>query len=187
MFAHYRLKGLLFIMTLLPMLTFGQRVVKSGSVNFLAYENGFGVLKLGSDISLLPSFKLSFLENNNKPDADDCLTYRFTDSTMTDLDGVIPLDAVCLRAYKNKIVNIYIFFHRGDGYAVLRSFINSYGLFTSKPDDYADIYNWQSKSVNLCLRYQAKIPLGMATFTFNEIDNLIRIDKNAAETDSLKQ
>jgi hypothetical protein len=88
---------------------------------------------------------------------------------MADIDGIIPLNAVCIRTYKNKIVNIYVFFSKNFGYAVLRSFITLYGLFTSKPDDYLDIYDWKSKSVDLNLRYIQTMSLGMATFTWNEI------------------
>jgi hypothetical protein len=166
-----KIRLFLVIITFLPLFTFGQRAVRSGSIAFLTYNQGFATLKLGSDITLLPKEKLSFLEGNDKADFDSCLTYQITDSLMVDIDGIIPLDAVCIRTYKNKIVNIYAFFSRNFGYAVLRSFITSYGLFTSKPDDYLDIYDWKSTSVDLNLRYVQTTSLGMATFTWNEIND----------------
>jgi hypothetical protein len=172
MFPNYKLK-LLVVLAFFPIVTLGQPTVKTGSIGFLTNSRSFGPLKLGSDIDALPYQKLSFLEDNNKPDSDSCFTYQFMDSTMTDLEGIVPLYGVCIRTYKNKIVNIYIFFSKNYGYALLRNFLTLYGLFTSKPDDYLDFYKWTSKSVDLTLRYEPKKSLGMAIYTWNEInDNL---------------
>jgi len=93
------------------------------------------------------------------------------------LAGDLKLDLIGIRTYKNKIVNIYLFFKLSDGYKILRVLLTNYGLFTDRPYDYADIYNWDSSTINLSLRYNVKVDLGVAIFTCNRLENEIELMK----------
>jgi hypothetical protein len=146
---------------------------KTGSIEYLKYSNGFGDIALGADLNQLPGYKLAFLDNDNKFDADSCLKFEYRDANLLRLPGDLKLDLIGLRTYKNKVVNIYLFFKLSDGYKILRVLLNNYGLFTNKPNDYADIYNWDSSTTSLSLRYNVKIDLGVAVFTCNRLENEI--------------
>jgi hypothetical protein len=161
---------------LLPVFVFSQSK-KAGSIEYLKYNNGFDNIILGSDINQIPGYKLTYLDNDKKLDADSCLKYAYKDTSLLKLGNDLYLDLIGLRTYKNKIVNIYLFFKKKDGYKVLRNFLSDYGLFTDKPSDYVDIYDWRSSTVNLSLRYEIKADLGVAIFTSNHLEKEIEAMK----------
>jgi hypothetical protein len=150
---------------------------KPGSIEYLKYSNGFGDISLGADLNQLPGYKLAFLDNDNKFDADSCLKFEYRDANLLRLAGDLNLDLIGIRAYKNKVVNIYLFFKLSDGYKILSVLLTNYGLFTNKPYDYADIYDWNSSTVNLSLRYNVKVDLGVAIFTCNRLAHEIELMK----------
>jgi hypothetical protein len=162
-------KWLIVLVCFLPSLAFSQSD-KTGSIEYLKRCNGINGLTLGQDISQIPSYKLSFLDNDNKPDADSCISYQYKDSCLLTLGDSLSLDAIGLRTYKNKIVNIYLFFKMTDAYKVLSNFLNAYGPFTDRPNAYADIYNWDTSVLNLSLRYQVKTDLGVAIFSDKNLE-----------------
>jgi hypothetical protein len=169
---------LIIIGCLLPTLVFSQSKTP-GSVEYLKFCNGINGLTLGEDISQIPSYKLTFLDNDDKPDADSCTHYQYKDSSSLALGDSLSLDAIGFRTYKNKIVNIYLFFKMGDAYKILSDFLKAYGPFTERPNNYADIYNWDTSALNLSLRYQVKTEMGVAIFSSKHLENEIAANKPA--------
>ncbi len=146
---------------------------KPGSIEYLKFVNGFNGITLGADLRHLPGYKLIYLDGNNKLDADSCLLFEYADADLLKLDTDLNIQLIGLRTYKDKVVNIYLFFKLSDGYKMLHNFLTNYGLFTSKPSDYVDIYNWNSNKINLSLRYEVKVDLGVAIFTCNQLEDEI--------------
>lgn len=169
---------LIIIACLSPLLVFSQSKTP-GSVEYLKFCNGINGLTLGEDISQIPSYKLTFLDNDDKPDADSCIHYQYKDSSSLALGDSLSLDAIGFRTYKNKIVNIYLFFKMGDAYKILSDFLKAYGPFTERPNNYADIYNWDTSVLNLSLRYQVKTEMGVAIFSSKHLENEIAANKPA--------
>lgn len=158
---------------------------KPGSIEYLKACNGFNGIKLGSDIGELPAGDLTFLDNNSQMDTDSCLSYQYNNTDILKMGEALSLESVGLRVYKNKIVNIYLFFKRTDGYKALRSFLTDYGLFTGKPNDYVDTYDWRSRAVSLTLNYEPKMDLGVAIFTCNALQTEILVKRQRAKIDAL--
>jgi hypothetical protein len=174
----YAVKALFIFFLLLPVLAFSQeKEVKPGSLAYLKYINGYNGIVLGSDVKQLTKNKLEFLDGDDKFDADSCIKLAYNDTTVLKVGNDLYLDMIGLRTYKNRIVNIYVFFKRSDGYKVFRDFLSTFGVFTSKPNDYADIYNWTTTTVNLSLRYEDKIDLGVAVFTCNPMVREMNVRK----------
>jgi hypothetical protein len=175
----------LFIALLSSPLFVSAQLKRPGSIEYLKACNGFNGIKLGSDISELSGADLSFLDNNSQMDTDSCLSYQYTNAGVLKMGEALYMESIGLRVYKNKIVNIYLFFKRSEGYKVLRGFLTDYGLFTSKPDDYVDIYDWKSRAVNLSLNYEIRMDMGAAIFTCNEIQTEILVKRHRAKIDAL--
>lgn len=150
---------------------------KPGSIEYLKFCNGLKKITLGTDIFNIPAYKLSYLDGDNSLDADSCLKYVYDDDNLLALGDGIKLDLIGIRTYKGKILNIYLFFKRNVAYKILDNFIKSYGQFTGRPDNYSDIYNWDSSRVSLSLQFECKVELGIAVFTCNELKNKIEIEK----------
>ncbi|XHR97736.1 hypothetical protein ACFJIV_14375 [Mucilaginibacter sp. UC70_90] len=167
---------LIAIACLLPPLVFSQSKTP-GSVEYLKFRNGIKGLTLGEDISLIPAHKLSYLDNDAKPDADSCIRYQYKDSSLLAQGDSLLLDAIGFRTYKNKIVNIYLFFKMTDAYKILGDFLKAYGPFTARPNAYADIYNWDTSALNLSLRYQVKTEMGVAIFSNKNLENEIAANR----------
>jgi hypothetical protein len=85
------------------------------------------------------------------------------------MDTDMQLDLVGLRAYKNKVVNIYLFFDVKDAYKILADFLRDYGQYTGKPEEYANAYNWKAGDVTLSLKYDPNIDKGVAIFTHDPL------------------
>jgi len=184
----YAVKTLFVFFMLLPLSVFSQeRVIKPGSLAYLKFVNGYNGIVLGSDVKQLTKNKLEFLDGDDKFDADSCLKFAYSDTTVLKVGNDLYLDMIGLRTYKNRIVNIYVFFKRSDGYKVFRDFLSTFGLFTSKPNDYADIYNWTTSTVNLSLRYEDKIDLGVAVFTCNPMVREMNVRKIMPVVDFLSR
>ncbi|WP_413667909.1 hypothetical protein ACEN9X_26035 [Mucilaginibacter sp. Mucisp86] len=171
-------KLLIVVACLLPVLVFSQSKTP-GSVEYLKFCNGINGLTLGEDIAQIPSYKLSYLDNDAQPDADSCVRYQYKDSSLLVLGDSLLLNAIGFRAYKNKIVSIYLFFRMSDAYKVLSDFLKAYGPFTGRPNNYADIYNWDTSMLNLSLRYQVKTEMGVAIFTSKHLENEIAANRPA--------
>jgi hypothetical protein len=163
-----KLKKYLFVIAVfMPFFSFAQPP-NQGTIDYLIANNGFSDIQLGSNISTIPLSKVEYLDKDSRIDADSCYKYVYNDISKLKVSEDLMLDLIGFRTYKNKIINIYVFFRRADGYKVLREFIKNYGVFTSKPNDYMDIYDWKSDAVNLSLRYELKLDLGVAIFTYNQ-------------------
>jgi len=173
---HKSKRAAILLLIVIPFVAFSQSK-KAGSIEYLKYSNGFGNILLGSDLSQLPGYKLAFLDNDNKFDADSCLKFEYRDPNLLKLAGDLNLDLIGIRTYKNKVVNIYLFFKLSDGYKILDAFLTNYGLFTDRPYNYADIYDWNSSTVNLSLRYNVKVDMGVAIFTCNRLEHEIELMK----------
>jgi hypothetical protein len=168
----FKLRLLIITLMLLPAFVFSQSK-KPGSIEYLKYTNGYNCIILGSNIYEIPDYKLAYLDNERKFDVDSCLKFSYKDTSLLKLGDDLYLDLIGIRTFKNKIVNIYLFFKKADGYKVLRTFLSAYGLFTSKPNDYVDIYNWSSTTVDLSLQYELNSELGVAVFTCNSLEKEI--------------
>ena len=142
-----------------------------GSLDYLNRCNGFKNIALGSNAEAIPNYKLSFLDGDDQIDADSCLRFEYRDDRILTINNVANLVTVGLRTYKNKIVNIYLFFKREDGRELLKYFIESYGKFTSKPGNF--MYDWDTNAVKLALRFQIDCDYGVAIFTSNSMENLL--------------
>ncbi len=151
------------------------RLPKPGSLDYLMATNGYQDIVLGSDIKDLPQAKLAFLDGDSKTDADGCLKYEYkiTDSLMQK-DTTLTIDLIALRTYNNQIVNIYVFFRKVDGYNMLNTFLKNYGSFNGRPDNYKDIYFWNTDPVSLSLKYDLNVEEGVATFTCNPLADQLK-------------
>ena len=171
---------LVVILLCFPALTIAQQK-RPGSIEYLKFCNGFNRITLGSDINLLPQDKLSFMDGDDKLDADSCLKFEYRDYDLFKMPEGLKLDLIGLRTYKNKIVNIYLFFKRPEGYKALSVFLNAYGPFSERPDDYADVYNWNCGLLNLSLKYDLNVDLGVAILTSGPLANEINMMNEKAK------
>ncbi|MDF2432094.1 MAG: hypothetical protein JWP44_1725 [Mucilaginibacter sp.] len=151
-------------------------LMKQGSLGYLKQSNGFKDIVLGSNINIIPSYKLGYMDGDYHVDADSCLKLNYKDTDLKFGDNLF-LDLVGIRTFKNKVVNIYLFFKKADGYKVLQSMLDSYGLFTDRPDNYQDVYNWNTSRVSLSLMYEMNVDLGVAIFTCNDLQKEIETRK----------
>lgn len=189
-------KGLLFLFLMLffmPFFSFSQ-AKKTGTIEYLKYCNGVNGITLGANISSVNYSKWNYLDGDNKLDADSCLKFACTDSAVLKISNNLNLDMIGIRTYKDKIVNIYLFFRKADAYKILSNFLNAYGVFTYKPYEYKNIYNWDSRSISLSLMYQADVDDGVAVFTCNplmqdiaEAKEVAEMKKKAMEIKALKE
>ncbi len=178
--THLKISGILFITVLcFPFLSWSQSK-KTGSIEYLKFCNGLSDIKLGSDINQIPQAKLAYLDGDSRFDADSCLRYEYRDDDILSMGDDLNLDLVGIRAYKGKVVDIYLFFRRADGYKVLSKFLTAYGPFTSKPDNFSDNYSWNSSLLNLSLKYEIKTDLGMAVLTSRPLADEIAAAKEKA-------
>jgi hypothetical protein len=161
----------------LPAMCFSQSS-QPGSLAFLKDRNGIAGFRLGAYLTVNQAQDLSYIDGENgKPDADSCVTYEYHPENGLKVEGGISVNHICLRTYKNKLVNIYVFFNRPEGYLVLRRFLQWYGTFTAKPNDYLDIYDWDSNKVKVSLRYHLDTDQGMAVYTSVDLMNEIEARK----------
>lgn len=174
--AVKRLPLLLAVLLLALPLKGISQITKCGSLQYLTATKGFKHIVLGEDINSLLLSSLTYLDNNQRPDADSCFSYACTDTAVLNIDSNLKLDMVGIRTYKSKVVNIYLFFSEKDAYKVLDNFLRNYGQFTGKPVEYADIYDWNTQSVKLSLTYNAEIDKGVAVFTFKPLVANIQSD-----------
>ena len=151
--------------------------IKYGSIGYLKSCNGFHGISLGTNIVASGNLRLAYMDGDSKPDPDSCMRYEIRDTSFQKVDSGFYLNLVGVRTYKNKILNIYLFFNRDDGYKLLSYFLSSYGMFTGKPNDYADVYNWNTSTVDLSLLYEVKTDLGVAIFTSKAVEDEMKTDK----------
>lgn len=161
--SHEYLRALAIVLFFVPVLAFSQPA--KGTVDYLSYSNGFRGIQLGQEMKDIKGYRMNFLDNISKVDADSCLKYECIPTDSVKTADSLETDLIGIRVFRNKVVNIYVFFKRKDGFNVLSNFLASYGTFTSKPDNYADVYNWDTQSISLSLKYELKVDLGVAIFS----------------------
>lgn len=162
---HLAKKSALILIFLFPVVAFSQSK-KHGSIKVLKANNGFNGITLGANVNQLTG-SLAYLDGNSRVDADSCLRYVYTNEELLKIDTNLKLDGIGLRAYKDTIVNIYLFFRMEEAYKVMSKFLDSYGQFNEKPLEYSDIYNWNTIPINLSLNYSSRMDMGIAVFTNN--------------------
>jgi hypothetical protein len=140
--------------------------INLGSIKNLSAANGFGNIFLGENISLIPKSKLAFMDNDSIPDIDGCVKYEYRDLDRVKDNSNLDLDLVGIRIYKKKIINIYLFFKRDNGYQMFNSFEANYGNYTERVTDFT--YNWESENVKLHLEYN-KEDLGIAIYSSKKL------------------
>ncbi len=166
------MKTLMYIILLCPCMAFAQ-VEKLGSISNLTSAKDFKYLF--TDLGSIPANKLAYMDGNSQLDADSCLNYQCTDDSLLKVHENLILDMVGFKAYDHKIVNVYLFFKKADGYKVLSYFLNQFGLFTSKPSAYQDIYYWDTKEFSLALKYDLNTDLGVAILTNNKLNQALAL------------
>jgi len=188
------IKSLLFLLSaalFLPNSLYAQKN-KTGTIDYLKLSKGFKDIKLGADIRTLNIPKLGYLDDNSGFDADSCITFAIADSNFLKLRNVCDLDMIGIRTYKNRIVNIYLFFKKEDGDYILKEFLTNYGSVFSKPSERINVYNWNANIVNLSLMYQANVDLGVAVFTYNPLlqfmaaEKRLNADRNAKKQEEMQ-
>lgn len=145
-----------------------------GTIDGLTRANGFNQLILGQEIKQVSHHKLSYLEQSPGFDADSCIFYQYNEDDVQQISKDAKIKFIAVRAYKYNIVNIYVIFNKSDGFEVLNDFLARYGQFTSRPDAYADVFEWDSSSVHLSLKYQLDIDFGIAVYTCKALDEQIK-------------
>ena len=153
------------VFIVLPMFCNAQEI-NLGSIKNLSASNGFGNIFLGENISLIPKSKLAYMDNDSIPDIDGCVKYEYRDLDRVKDDSNLDLDLVGIRVYKKKIINIYLFFKREDGYQMFNSFEGNYGNYTERVTDFT--YNWETESVKLHLEYN-KEDIGIAIYSCKKL------------------
>jgi len=159
------------VLTMVPYLASCQ-YVKEGSLEYLQHCNGFKYLTLGANIKQLPSYKLAYLDGDTIPDIDSCFKFEYRDEEIKELGNGLFLNLVGIRTCENRIVNIYLFFRREDGYKILKELTANYGPSTKNPGDF--MYDWTTSPVNLSLRYKPDLDLGVAIYTLNSLEDKLR-------------
>jgi len=149
---------------------------EKGSLENLLASNGFGQIKLGADLKVLDRGKLDYLDGVDSLDEDSCYKFCYKDQKILHIGDGLDLDLVGFRTYKNKIVNIYLFFPRNYGYTVLQKFEANYGKFTNVSGSF--MYDWKTSGVTLSLRYKPTVEMGVAIFTCNNIEKQLVADDN---------
>ena len=157
------------------------QIKPAGSLDYLKLSNGFKQFTLGADVTTLAA-KLDFMDDDSRMDEDSCQKFVCKDPELLKIDTTLFLDVVGVRTYKNKIVNVYLFFKKADGYKILSRFLADYGTFTAKPDDYKDVYNWDTRQLSLSLKYELNVDLGIATFTCNNLEKEIKTRREKYQT-----
>jgi len=161
---------------LLPMCCLAQR--KHGAtIENLKTAKGFDRLVTGSSINTIPGCRLTYLDGKTTSDADSCIFFEYQDYSAMKINADLTLRAIALRVYKEKIVSVYLFFDKADGFKVLRDFLTRYGQFTNRPNAYADVFEWTSDAITLELQYQLDVDLGMAVYTDTSLQRQIAADK----------
>jgi len=166
--------GILLLSVLAPVKAFTQDV-ESGTLNYLNYTGGFANLTLGAETKKLSPEQMAFMDGDNKIDADSCMKFEYRDTSILSLYDDLKLNAIGLRTYKGKIVNIYLFFKKDDGFKMLKDFEAWYGKCTERPGDF--MYDWNAKEVTLNLRFKPDLDLGVAIFSSTNILKEIEFDK----------
>jgi hypothetical protein len=129
--------------------------------------NGFKQIELGADIRQLERDKLSYLDDVDSVDSEGCNKFCYRDSSMLYLGNGLFLKQVGLRTYKDRIVNIYLFFPRGAGHDMLKYFEANYGKSTDVPGEF--MFDWKTTGVTLSLRYNQPSEMGIAIFSSDNI------------------
>lgn len=168
-----------------PLFNYAQQLT-TACLGPLAPNNEFEEIMLGADISRIPGFKLNFMDDDDSLDADSCLKFVYKNEDALNLNNGVKLNLVGFRAYHSKIINVYLFFERGDGYKILQDFVSIYGKCTNRPTDF--VYEWKSNMVNVSLCYKPCTDLGVAIFTFNKMENdLTRLRQKVKRAAELSQ
>lgn len=178
----YCIRGLslILLVLILPFAALSQKqkyLPQKGTIDYLSYYNGFNGIFLGDSITKIPSVKLKYMDGSSRTDEEGCLKYEYTDATWEKLEDSLSIKGIGLRTWGDKIVNIYIFFAKKNGSALLGSFMSDYGTFTYRPDDYKDIYGWDSEDVKLDLMYDLNVETGVAIFTCKPMYKLMGLSK----------
>jgi len=181
---NFRTLAISFFIALLPFAANCQGGDK-GSLQYLLASNGFGQIKLGADLKALEAGKLAYLDDVDSLDEDSCYKFSYKDQKILHLGNGLDLNLVGFRTYKNKIVNIYLFFPRAYGYTILAKFEATYGKFTNASGSF--IYDWKTSGVTLSLRYNPNVEMGVAIFTCNNIDKQLAADDNQRKTRQAQQ
>jgi len=169
---------------LLPIAAYCQGGDK-GSLQYLLASNGFGQIKLGADLKVLDKGKMDYLDGVDSLDEDSCYKFCYKDEKIMHMAKDLDLDLVGFRTYKNKIVNIYLFFPRAYGYALLQEFEASYGKYTNASGSF--MYDWKTSGVTLSLRYNPIVDMGVAIFTCNNIEKQLATDNNQRKARETQQ
>ena len=157
--------------------------VEQGSMDYLLACNGFEQLKLGADIKHLKLDKMAYLDGIDSLDTDSCYKFAYKDDSLLNMGNGLTLNLVGFRTYKNKIVNIYLFFQRDTGFDLLRKFEAEFGKFTATPGEF--MYDWIGDGITLSLRYKQAVDMGVAIFTCNNIERQVKLDD--VKREELKQ
>jgi len=163
------------ILLVIPSFSYSQDI-KLGALSNLSAANGFDNIFLGENINLIPKSKLAYLDNDSIPDIDGCKKYEYRDLDRINNDSSLALNLVGIRVYKNKIINIYLFFKKEDGYHIFQSFESNYGNYTQRVSDFT--YNWETDNVKLYLEYD-KEDLGIAIYSCKQLYH--EIERNKAQ------
>jgi hypothetical protein len=156
---------------LMPAITFAQDA-DTGSVAHLEQARGFKYLKLGVVTKFIPAYKMTYRDGDDTPDADSCYRYIYQDDDIVDVADGLKLEKVGVRTYNKEIVEVYLFFKQEDGYKLLKNFTDKYGTCSERPADFT--YIWNTGDVNLTLRYTAGLDLGVAIFSSNKLEELVK-------------
>ncbi|HZY39031.1 MAG TPA: hypothetical protein VFE53_20380 [Mucilaginibacter sp.] len=149
-------------------------------MEYLRLSNGFGQIELGSVINQLRWDKLSYLDDADSVDTDSCRKFCYKDSDLLYLGNGLLLDRIGVRTYNDRIVNIYLFFPRNAGHAMLQNFEANYGAYTDVPGEF--MYEWKTTAVTLSLRYSRAIEMGVAIFTSVDLEKQLVEDETKRKT-----
>jgi len=140
-------------------------------LEYLCFSNGFKQIELGSSVQQLGMNKLAYLDDVDSLDSDGCYKFCYKDNDMLDLGNGVFLDGIGLRTYKDRIVNIYLFFPRDAGHSILKYFEANYGKCTDVPGEF--VYDWKTTGVTLSLRYSRAVEMGVAIFTSRDLEKQV--------------
>ena len=138
----------------------------SGLLNNLTVSNGFGKIYLGESINMIAKDKLVYMDGDRTRDIDGCVKYEYHDMDQINSENNLDLNMVGLRVYNGKIINIYLFFKKENGYQIFQSFESKFGNCTARTGDFT--YSWDTYNVKLYLEYDKEY-LGVAIYSCKKL------------------
>lgn len=133
-----------------------------GNKDFLDEKNGYKDIKLGSDITdLADKIKIA----DGEMSSNELVYYDYTDKSALTINNQVHLKNVTIRAFKGKVLNIFLSVENQDAFELYKVFTEAFGRYSDRPNQFMDKYYWYGKKVELFYNFDSTSNLKLAWFT----------------------